>query len=180
MENEDKDLLNQEQEQQEEEQEEITPPTRNASYYYQKRQEEKAQREAGYDDSEIDSLVEKKLEERLGHMTESFDKTVRQQEIKSFLAENPEFKGQEKKIETWWNHPSRRQLPLETVALEALGKKELARIYAEQALNQDREARQTRVGGSTVRREGGAPTLTPEKIATMSDKDLDAAIRSHT
>ena len=94
MENEDKDLLNQEQEQQEEEQEEITPPTRNASYYYQKRQEEKARREAGYDDSEIDSLVEKKLEERLGHMTESFDKTIRQQELKSFLSKNPEFKGQ--------------------------------------------------------------------------------------
>lgn len=161
-------------------QDEATPPTRNPSYYYQKRQEEKAQRDSGYDESEIDSLVEKKLEERMGHMTESLDRTVRQQELKSFLSENPEFAGNEKKIETWWNHPSRRQLPLETVALEALGKKELARIYAEQAINQDREARQTRSGSSTVRKEGGAPALNADKIRSMSDHDLDAAIRAHT
>lgn len=180
MEIEDKDLLDQEIDEQNDSQEDNTPPTRSASYYYQKRQEEKAQRDSGYDDSEIDSLVEKKLEEKMGHMTESFDKTIRQQELKTFLSENPEFAGQEKKIETWWNHPSRRQLPLETVALEALGKKELARIYAEQALNNDREARQTRVGGSTVRREGTSPALTAEKIRSMSDADLDAAIKSHT
>jgi len=169
-------LLDQENDESEQE----NPPVRSASYYYQKRQEEKARREESYSDDDLNILVEQKLEEKMSHMTESFDKTIRTQELKSFLAENPEFAGQEKKIETWWNHPSRRQLPLETVALEALGKKELARIYAEQALNQERESRSTKIGGSTVRREGGAPTLNPDKIARMSNQELDDAIRSHS
>lgn len=154
------------------------PPVQDASYWYNKRQEEKAskQREISVEE-EAEQLANQKLEEKMSAMSERFENTVRTQELKNYFAENPEFKEYEAKITAWWNDPSRRHLPVSSVALEAVGKDNLARIYGERALNQEREAKSSRIGLGSTRREVGSERLTPEKIETMSDAELNAAIK---
>jgi hypothetical protein len=157
------------------------PPVRHhPSYYVEQRKNARARQEEEEDQDDIDARVDSKVNEHLSKFSETIDSTNRERDLREFLQENPEFKEDERKIAKWWSDPSRRHLPLSTVALEAVGQAKLRKIYAEQALRDEREARQTKVGGSVARREGSSIALTPEKIATMTDKELDAAIKANT
>lgn len=160
---------------------ESTPPVRHhPSYYVEQRRNARAQQNMDDDQDDIDAKVDSKVSEHLSKFSETIDSTNRDRDLREFLHDNPEFKEEERKIAKWWSDPSRKHLPLMTVALEAVGPEKLRKMYAEQALRDEREARQTKVGGSVARREGGSIALTPEKISAMTDRELDAAIKANT
>lgn len=156
------------------------PPVRDASFYYQQRQKEKAQKVSETDTEDLDTLVNQKVEERLGTLTATLDKSTREQEARDFFMENPEFVPYKDKILAWGSDTSRKHLPLSSVAFEAVGKENLAKIYGEKALAQEREARQSRVGGGVIRRDAGATSkLSVDRVNSMTDAELDAAIKQH-
>lgn len=75
------------------------------------------------------------------------------QEVDEFLSKegNEEFREYKTKAIKWMNHPSRRNLPVETVFLEVVGREGLLRIGAERARKADEKARGTQAGGGTSR-----------------------------
>lgn len=82
------------------------------------------------------------------------DKMVEQEtkdEVDNYISENPEFKPYAKKIMKFANHPTRKHLPIETVALEAVGRKGLLQIGAKRAQEADAEGKQTQSGGTSTR-----------------------------
>lgn len=72
------------------------------------------------------------------------------QEVKSFLAENPDFAPFAPKVERWMKHPSRRHLPVSTIFAE-VAMDNMMKIGADRARKADEKAKQTQAGGGSNR-----------------------------
>lgn len=114
----------------------------------------------------IDRQVKKQLKPVLDHFTAQADK----QEAETYFAANPDFKPYEAKIMKWWNDPTRRHLPINTVALEAIGVKNLIRIGAQRQKAADDKARKTSTGGGSSTRDAGGS----KPVAEMSNAEFEA------
>lgn len=118
------------------------------------------------DEEIINKVVDKKLQPLIDQATTAADA----QEAKDFFAVSPEFKPFEAKILKWWSHPTRRHLPISTVALEAVGYKKLIQLGAQRGKDADDKAKKLNSGG------GNAPKGTGGKksVADMTDAEFMA------
>ena len=72
------------------------------------------------------------------------------QEVKGFIAENPDFAPFAPKVERWMKHPSRRHLPVSTIFAE-VAMDNMMKIGADRARAADAKAKQTQAGGGSNR-----------------------------
>jgi len=78
-----------------------------------------------------------------------------EQEVQSFLTKNPDFKPYEAKARKFMQHPSRRELPIESIFYEVAGP-DLMKLGANRAKQADDEAKRGTTGGGTSRDAGGS------------------------
>jgi hypothetical protein len=103
------------------------------------------------------------------------DKTIAaddEKEIGSFLAENPDFKPYETKVRRFMQHPSRRQLPIESIFYEVAGPA-LIKLGADRQKLADEKAKNTQTGGGSNRGGEGGKTiadLTEAEFAARQEK----------
>lgn len=146
------------------------PPVRKtASDYYKERQDRKAAKKANSqkdddkgkngndiddDDDEVDpedeELISKVVERKFKPVLDKIAASEEEQEAKAFFEENPEFKAHETKILKWWKDPSRRHLPISTVALEAVGYKNLIKLGAQKEREAADKAKKTASAGANA------------------------------
>jgi hypothetical protein len=88
--------------------------------------------------------------------------------IDSFVSENPLFAPYVDKVKTFAKHPSRQDLPIESIFYEVAGK-DLLRIGGERAIKALKEAKQSQAGGST-----GSPESGAKDAWSMSDDEFTA------
>ena len=116
------------------------------------------------DEARISRVVDKKLEPLLETEQQRADKA----EEDAFFSD-PKNKWAEKdraKIVRWWQHESRRHLPIRTVALEVAGDR-LMKVGAEEERKASDEARRSRNGGHSGRNAGvekPVDKLTPAEV----------------
>jgi len=146
------------------------PPVRKtASDYYNERHARKSAKvdtqkknddDGADDEDEIapddEEVISKVIDKRLAPVLEKIVGSEDKEEATKFFNENPEFKPYEAKIAKWWQDPSRRHLPIATVALEAVGYKNLIRIGAQKQKEADEKAAQTKTKGSSANNDGGS------------------------
>ncbi len=76
-----------------------------------------------------------------------------EQEIKNFLADNSEFKPYEKRVRKLMTHPSRAQVPIQSLFYETAGP-DLMKLGAQKKKEADEEANQSNAGGGSSRGTG--------------------------
>jgi len=162
-------------------QKEEMPPVRDASYYYELRH--KGKKQSSDDDVQDDDFymkVNRIVDQRVGAVKDSIDTQARTVELKEFIENNPEFKEFSPKIAKWWSDPSRRHLPVGTIALEAVGTENLRKIYMEQGKQYAKEVSASRTFGGSSARNLGEVKVSKEQINSMSPKELNDFIRKQS
>jgi len=160
------------------------PPVRKtASDYYNERHARKSTKvetqkknddDEGADDEDVapddEEIISKVIDKRLAPVLEKIVGSEDKEEASKFFNENPEFKPYEAKIAKWWQDPSRRHLPISTVALEAIGYKNLIRIGAQKQKEADEKAAQAKTKGSSAGQDGGSKPVSEMTTAEFIAK----------
>jgi hypothetical protein len=124
------------------------------------------------DDSDIDpdeaEVIDKRIAKVLSPYVEKQREAEDQSLIESFVSKNPDFAPYANKVKTFVKHPSRRDLPIESIFYEVAGP-DLLKIGAERAKKATQEARQSQAGGST-----GSPESGAKDAWSMSDDEFTA------
>ena len=108
------------------------------------------------DEKAMGRFFEKNVAPALNPILEKHVQAEDEKEIQTFLTENPDFKPFEKKARTYLAHPSRRNLPIESIFYEVAGP-ELIKIGAERERAAAAAARESQGGGGSGRdQEGGS------------------------
>lgn len=166
------------------------PPVRkSATDYYNERQERKAAKQANSqkkdddgkneDDDDIDpedeELISKVVNKKFAPVLEKIASQEEAQEAKDFFESSPEFKPFENKILKWWKDPSRRHLPIATVALEAVGYDNLIKLGAQRERAATEKAKKSNSGGGAPANETGKKgvwEMSPEEFAAEKERVL--------
>lgn len=114
------------------------------------------------DEKLIDKVIDKKLQPLFQKQEEEETKTA----VTSFVTANPDFKPFQAKIERYALHPSRKHLPIKSIAYEVAGEK-LLQIGAQRGKEADQKAQEHKAGGGTAGGESGSKSvwdLTPEEF----------------
>lgn len=120
---------------------------------------------------EDEEMVGKVIRKQYGNKFDQMDAQADKSELKEFISDNPDFKPYQAKILKFLQHPSRNHLPIQTVALEAVGLKNLIKFGAKIGKKADDRARKESGGGHSTSRASGE-----KKVADMSDKEFDAEV----
>lgn len=115
----------------------------------------------------LDSVVGKAVKPLADKLAQQEDAEA----LSSFMTENPAFKPYKAKIERFMKHDSRKHLPIETVAMEAVGIKELIRIGSKLG-KQSSFKKQTSGPSTGGGNRGGAPK---KSFSDMSEAEFAAA-----
>lgn len=94
------------------------------------------------------------------------------QEIGDFVKANPDFAPYSDKVKRFAQHPSRKDMPIQSIFYEVAGN-DLLKIGAERAKKADKEAKDTRAGGGNGTTIGGEKSvwdLSPEEFAKKQDE----------
>jgi hypothetical protein len=115
----------------------------------------------------IQKQVAKALSPFLAKQMEDED----QQEIQSFVKDNPDFAPYIDKVKTFAKHPSRKDLPIQSIFYEVAGP-DLLKIGAKRAQKANDEAKESSAGGGSS--QGGTSEksiwdLTPEEFAERQE-----------
>ena len=142
-------------------------------YFAEKRIANKKQKEDENDDDddgidpEDEEMVNKVVRKHYGSKLDEVDLQADKAELSEFISDNPAFKPYQAKILKFWRDPSRNHLPVETVAMEAVGYKNLVKIGAklekQASINAKKEVNVGNSGGLEVKK----------KVKDMSDKEFD-------
>jgi len=135
----------------------------------QNKDDDKADNDGDDVDADDEEVISKVIDKRLAPVLEKIVGSEDKEESTKFFTENPEFKPYEAKIAKWWQDPSRRHLPISTVALEAVGYKNLIKIGAQKQKEADEKAAQTKTKGSSAGQDGGS-----KPVAEMSTAEFQA------
>jgi hypothetical protein len=116
-------------------------------------------KETGEDDEEVapedEALINKVVSKTFAPIIDKTLAAEDEQEIQSFLKDNPDFKPFEAKARRYMQHPSRRQLPVKSIFYEVAGDK-LLKIGADRGKAADEKAKNTQTGGGSNRAGEGA------------------------
>lgn len=116
------------------------------------------------DEALVSKVVDKKLEPLLKERREAEDKA----DVEAFVAANPDFAKYKAKVLRYIQHPSRANLPVESVFYEVAGP-DLMKIGAKRAQAADDEAKKGRTGGGGSRSVGGS-----KPVSEMTDAEFQA------
>lgn len=117
---------------------------------------------------EDEKMVSKIVERQISPLLEKQIEAEDEQELQQFIADNPEFKEFEAQARVNMKHPSRRELPIESIFYEVAGPK-LLQIGARKRKEADEEALKSGTGGGTPR--GGDDA--PKDYSNMSNADFN-------
>lgn len=152
------------------------PTVRDTSYYVGLRHGKKAARQSkkdtnagdddegdGSDDDDEDDDIHPEDREILNSAVQNAvkpltDKLAKQEdakELNAFLTENPAFKPYEKRIERFMQHPTRKGLPVSTIAMEAVGTEGMMKIGARMARSADHKKQTSKSAPGGGKRGGG-------------------------
>jgi len=164
------------------EDEDKEPPTRKRPIDFIKERQERRKATKGgekdkdkaSDDDEDDDIdpadketIGKVVEKALKPFVEKEAKAQDEQEIKTFLTDNPDFKPYEAKARKYMSHPSRKDVPIEEIFYGVAGK-DLLKIGAKRGKIADQEAKKTKSGG------GAADAGGVKSNANLSREELEA------
>ena len=121
---------------------------------------------------EDEKVVRKIIQREYGEKFAKLDQVEDEGELKSFLAENPNFEPYKAKIWKFWQHPSRNHLPISSVAYEVAGP-HLMKLGAKKAQQADDKAKQSSSGGGSSRNAGGKIDY-----SAMTDAEFQAHVNS--
>ncbi len=122
-------------------------------------------------------LVEDVIDEKIGSKIEELEKIAIEKEeekeflqdmkeVDEFVAINEQFKPYRDKILKWWQHPTRKNLPLKAIVYEVAGD-DLIALGAERERNAKNEADASATGSDSS-------TVTVEKkVSQMTDKEFE-------
>ena len=165
-----------------EEDDEKEPPTRKRPIdFIKERQErrkakggEKGKDKAETDDEEDDDIdpadketIGKVVEKALKPFVEKQMKEEDDNEVKTFLKDNPDFAKYEAKARKYMAHPSRKDVPISEIFYGVAGK-DLMALGAKRAKIADQEAKKTKSGG------GAADAGGVKSAADMTSAELEA------
>jgi hypothetical protein len=125
---------------------------------------------ANEDEDEIseddERMVNKVITKNFGDVLTRSEEQQDKGELNEFIGANPEFKNYEAKIWRFWQDPSRRHLPVSTIAYEVAGK-DLLKIGAARGKAADDKAKEnSNAGGSGGSAQGKKP------VAEMSVQEF--------
>ncbi len=122
-------------------------------------------------EEKIDKVVSAKygpvMEATIKKSLEAEDKA----EVEAFVKANPDFAPYQAKAEKFMKHPSRRQLPIESIFYEVAGK-DLMKIGAGRQKQADDDAKRSNAGGGTGGNEGAKSVkdMTPAEFAAHKEE----------
>jgi hypothetical protein len=126
----------------------------------------------GSSDDDIDEEDEKVIKKVASKMfAPIIEKQIAEEdetEVQQFVANNPDFKPYEAKVKVFMKHPSRRELPIESIFYEVAGK-DLLKLGAARSKAADDEARENSAGGG----DGGGED-TKVKVEDMTQEEFTA------
>lgn len=132
-------------------------PQLTPSDYYRMRHEEKQQRQTQQDPAQV-----KDSTPPTGDFVtrDEFVSAQKERHVAEYIRQNPELASYSEKVLKYWNHPTRKDLPVDSAFADAIGPKELMRLGAEQAKAEQEAAKRTIAGGGARVREqeSSAPT----------------------
>lgn len=124
------------------------------------------------EDNDIDpdeaEVIDKRIAKVLSPYVEKQREAEDQALIDSFVSENPLFAPYVAKVKTFAKHPTRENLPIESIFYEVAGK-DLLKIGGEMAIKALKEAKQSQAGGST-----GSPESSTKDVWNMSKDEFTA------
>jgi len=164
------------------------PATRSKDYYIGLRHGKKAAKqgaqksddegEDGDDDDGLDpedaQILDGAIKKAVAPLTEKLAAEEDAKELGNFLGEHPHFKPYKAKIERFMKHPSRRHLPVTTIAMEAVGPDGMMKIGARIARQADVKKGGSQGGPTGGGKRGAAPAksvadMTPAEFADYSN-----------
>lgn len=164
------------------------PVTRSKDYYIGLRHGKKAAKQGGQksdddggeddDDTGLDpedeEILSGAIQKAVAPLTEKLAAEEDAKELGNFLGEHPHFKPYKAKIERFMKHPSRRHLPVTTVAMEAVGPEGMMKIGARIARQSDMKKGGSQGGPTGGGKRGAAPAksvadMTPAEFAEYSN-----------
>lgn len=121
---------------------------------------------------EDEELITKVVAKKFAPIIDRTQEVENEREISDFIAKNQDFKPFVAKVRRYINHPSRRNLPVESIFYEVAGES-LLKIGAQRQQKADEEARQTQTGGGSARGGGGEKStwaLSEEEFEAEKEK----------
>lgn len=165
------------------EDEDKEPPTRKRPIDFIKERQERRKAKGGDtkdkdkatgdedEDDDIDEADEKTIgkivDRKLKPLVEERMKEADDQEIKTFLTDNPDFKPYEAKARKYMSHPSRKDVPISEIFYGVAGA-DLLKIGAKRGKIADNEAKKSKTGGGSQDAGGVKP------VSEMSKAELEA------
>lgn len=165
------------------EDEDKEPPTRKRPIDFIKERQERRKAKGGDtkdkdkatgdedEDDDIDEADEKTIgkivDRKLKPLVEERMKEADDQEIKTFLTDNPDFKPYEAKARKYMSHPSRKDVPISEIFYGVAGA-DLLKIGAKRGKQADNEAKKSKTGGGSQDAGGVKP------VSEMSKAELEA------
>jgi hypothetical protein len=150
---------------------ETTPPT-DPSYWYWERQSEKQRKSEPKAETPEVTPATPPVEQDQFVTRDEFIQAQKERRVLEYVRQNPEFQPFAEKVLQYWNHPSRRELPVESAFADAVGIKELMRLGAEKATREAQEADQTNVGGGVAVRGGDSSGTASKSIFAMTPEEF--------
>lgn len=114
----------------------------------------------------LNDAVRKAVEPLTSKLAEQEDA----KELQAFLTGNPAFKPYEKRIERFMKHPTRKHLPVATVAMEAVGPEGMMKIGARMARSADHKKQTSKSAPGNGPRGGG----NAKSVWDMDSKSFEA------
>lgn len=138
----------------------------------QEKVETEEDEEDDFVDPDAQKLVQKEIQKALSPFLQKQIEEEDNNEINSFLQENPDFKPYADKVRKFAQHESRKHLPIKSIFYEVAGP-DLLKIGADRAKRAGDEAKESNAGGGsgdTSTAEKGVWELTPEEFAAKQEE----------
>lgn len=116
------------------------------------------------------------VDERLKPIIEKSERETEEAELSTFFNVNPDFKPYEAKIKKFAAHPTRRHLPIETIAYEVAGK-DLMKIGASRERQAMAAAAASQAGGGNGPQADGAAHKPINEMTKEEFKDFKEKVR---
>lgn len=116
------------------------------------------------DERVINRVIQKNFGDVLSKTEEQQDKS----ELNEFMGANPDFKKFEQKIWRFWQDPSRRHLPVSSIAYEVAGKS-LLKIGADRAMKANDKAKENSNAGSSGGGNAGKKPVSEMSVAEFME-----------
>ncbi len=122
-------------------------------------------------DPEDQELLNGAIQKAVAPLTEKLAAEEDAKELGNFISQNPQLKPYQAKIERFMKHESRKHLPIETVAMEAIGMQKMLQLGAKLGRQSGIKKGSSGSGPSGGGKRGGSPA---KSVSEMSEAEFAA------